>query len=128
MKQMNDLVNKAIEARDNAYAPYSKFRVGAALLVSDGTVYTGCNVENVSFGATCCAERVAIFSAIAEGKRNFETIVVVSDSNEPVFPCGICRQVILEFDIPTVVAADNRGQWKQYKTSDLLPYAFDKFN
>jgi cytidine deaminase len=128
MKQIGDLINKAMEARDNAYAPYSKFRVGAVLLASDGTVYTGCNVENVSFGATCCAERVAIFSAIVEGKRNFETIVVVSDSNELVFPCGICRQVILEFGIPTVVVSDSYGQWRQYKTLDLLPYAFDKFD
>ena len=114
------------KAREKAYAPYSKFRVGAALMTEDGSVYTGCNVENASYGATCCAERVAIFKAVSDGKRDFTAIAVMSDSHKFTFPCGICLQVMVEFKIPTVIVADRSGGTAQYKLNDLLPYAFDK--
>ena len=95
-----ELLKIAEEARFNAYVPYSKFRVGAALLTSDGKVYTGCNIESASFGATNCAERTAIFKAISEGEKKFVKLAVASDNsdkNQPTWPCGICRQVIVEF-------------------------------
>src|SRR5438067_13222866 len=92
-----NLIEVAKEARLRAYAPYSRFQVGAALLAADGRIFSGSNVENISFGLTCCAERVAIFSAIAAGVSVFKEIVIVSDSREPVSPCGACRQVMAEF-------------------------------
>ena len=91
------LLNLAIEARTAAYAPYSRFAVGAALETLSGKMFTGCNVENLSFGLTCCAERNAVFAAIAAGEREFARIVIVADSQEPVTPCGACRQVLAEF-------------------------------
>lgn len=121
------LVEEALRARERAYAPYSKFRVGATLLAEDGSIYTGCNVENASYGATCCAERVAIFSAVADGKRSFKAIAVVSDHKGFTFPCGICRQVMLEFDIPTVIVADSNGAYREYSLEALLPNGFSKF-
>ena len=96
----NELLVLAEEARKRAYAPYSSFLVGAALLCSDGSTYTGCNVENASFSPTCCAERVAIFKAISEGNRQFEAIAIVGgkgDCADPCYPCGVCRQVMSEF-------------------------------
>jgi cytidine deaminase len=121
------LIEEALRAKEKAYAPYSNFRVGAALLAQDGSIYTGCNVENASYGATCCAERVAIFSAVADGKRSFKAIAVVSDSCGFTFPCGICRQVMLEFDIPVVIVADSGGTYREYTLEDLLPNGFKKF-
>lgn len=121
------LIKKALEAKENAYAPYSNFRVGAALLAQDGSIYTGCNVENVSFGATCCAERVAIFSAVADGKRSFKAIAVVSDYKGFTFPCGICRQVMLELRVPTVIVADSSGAYREYSVEALLPDSFKEF-
>lgn len=109
------LIRKASEARHFAYAPYSKYCVGAALLMSDGSVYTGCNIENASFGATNCAERTAIFKAVSEGRLDFEGIAIVGGKDgEPIsdyaYPCGICRQVMCEFckdDFPVIVAIDD---------------------
>jgi cytidine deaminase len=92
-----DLFHIAKEARLFAYAPYSQFKVGAALLTDDGRIFTGCNVENISFGLTCCAERVAIFAAIASGCLAFREILIVADSKQPVSPCGACRQVMAEY-------------------------------
>lgn len=124
--KVRHLVEEAFKAKERAYAPYSNFRVGAALLAEDGSVYTGCNVENASYGATCCAERVAIFSAVADGKRSFKAIAVVSDHEGFTFPCGICRQVMLEFDIPTVIVADSSGAYREYALKDLIPNGFKK--
>ncbi len=122
--EIGDLVKHALKARENAYAPYSGLRVGAALLTTDNQVFTGANVENVSFGATCCAERTAIFYAVSAGVRTFAAIAVTSDLAQPIFPCGICRQVLAEFHIPLVIVADKNGNYKEYKAEDLLPHAF----
>ncbi|HZJ58259.1 MAG TPA: cytidine deaminase [Clostridia bacterium] len=118
------LMNEAIRVKDMAYAPYSDFRVGAAVLAGD-KIYTGCNIENISYGATCCAERVAIFKAISEGIRDFKAIAVASDSSGPTFPCGICLQVMAEFNVPKIVVSDGGGGYNEYTLDDLLPWAFD---
>ncbi|GAB6098637.1 cytidine deaminase [Halanaerocella petrolearia] len=101
-----ELIEAARKAREQAYAPYSNFKVGAALLTAEGDIYTGCNVENSSYGLSNCAERTAIFKAISEGKKDFERLVVVTDTDRPATPCGACRQVISEFgpDIEVIMA------------------------
>ncbi len=122
-------------ALSNAYAPYSKFHVGAAVLLTDGTLTTGCNVENASFGATNCAERTAIFTAVAQGKIGgqnpikIKAIAVITNSPTIATPCGICRQVIWEFghDIPVLCisnAGENSGKEQIFTISQLLPFAF----
>jgi len=122
-----ELIERARQVRHHAYAPYSHFRVGAALLASDGRVFTGCNVENASYGLTICAERAAIFKAISEGALEFIKIALVTDTEELTAPCGACRQVIWEFssDI-TVIMANLRGDQRTCLISELLPYPFDK--
>ena len=97
MKQYKELLVKAHEAQEQAYVPYSKFKVGAAVLMKSGKIYTGCNIENASFGATNCAERTAIFKAVSEGEHEIAAIAIVGSHNEFTYPCGICRQVIAEF-------------------------------
>jgi cytidine deaminase len=124
----NELVFLAQKAKENAYAPYSGFKVGAALLDSSGKVHTGCNVENASFGAVNCAERTAIFKAISEGIRSFEAIAIASDSKNLVFPCGICRQVMAEFGVPRIIVSRVDGTFTEYSLDDLLPYAFKEFD
>lgn len=119
-----ELMKMAIEARQNAYAPYSHFAVGAALLAESGKVYTGCNIENASYGLTCCAERNAIFAAVGAGERGFKMLAVAADSPEPVAPCGACRQVIAEFGIPLVVMGDLKEATKTMTAEELLPYGF----
>lgn len=119
---VNAWIDAAWKARENAHAPYSQFRVGAALVTEDGRVFTGCNVENISYGLTICAERVAIGAAVAAGARDFQAIVVVADTRDPVSPCGACRQVMAEFGVPRVLLA-NRGGRVEFPLDALLPRA-----
>lgn len=116
------LVDSAWQVRARAYAPYSNFHVGAALLAGDGRVFTGCNVENLSFGLTICAERVAIANAVAAGAREFACIAVVADTAHPVSPCGACRQVMSEFGIGKIILA-NRRERESFTLDELLPRA-----
>lgn len=118
------LLREALAAREMAYAPYSHFRVGAALLAKDGRIFRGCNVENASYGATNCAERTAIFSAVAAGCKEFAALCVVADSPEPCAPCGICRQVLREFRVPVVYMANTAGAVKKMTLEELLPFSF----
>ena len=126
MSDYLDIIKKAEAARENAYAPYSKFKVGAAIKCSDGTIYDGCNVENASYGLTCCAERTAIFKAVADGHQDFVAIAITLESNEPSAPCGACRQVIFEFgpDIDVVMTNVGSDKFDVMKIKDLLPRAF----
>jgi len=125
----SELIKKAKKARERAYAPYSKFRVGAALLTKRGKVYTGANVENATFGLTVCAERVALFKAVTNGEKNFVKIAVVADKDEPVTPCGACRQVLSEFTSDLkIICANLKGKTERYRLRKLLPEAFEKFN
>ena len=116
------LIAIAAEARARAYAPYSSFNVGAALLDADGRIFAGCNVENVSFGLTICAERVAVSSAITAGSKTFRAIAIVSDSTKPVVPCGACRQVMAEFapDL-RIISATTQGAVTEFDLATLLP-------
>ena len=116
------LVAAAWRARKAAYSPYSNFPVGAALLAGDGRIFVGCNVENISFGLTICAERVAIGAAIAAGVRKFVAAAVVADTGVPISPCGACRQVLAEFGVPVVVLA-NRENRLVFTMEELLPRA-----
>ena len=118
------LIESARQVRENAYAPYSHFKVGAAVRTKSGRVFTGCNVENLSFGLTICAERVAVGAAVAAGERDFEALAVVADSKEPVTPCGACRQVLAEFS-PTlpVCSANLEGAVYESSIAELLPRA-----
>ena len=121
------MIEKAKRARLKAYAPYSKFKVGTALLTKSGKVYTGANVENSTFGLTVCAERVAVFKAVSRGEKNFLKIVVVADKDPPVTPCGACRQVLSEFakDLK-VICASLQGKVERYSLKELLPVVFEK--
>ena len=119
------LRERAASAMDQAYAPYSNFRVGAALLASDGSVVAGCNVENASFPAGSCAERVAMGAAISRGLLVFFALAVVTEATEPTPPCGVCRQVLIEFapELP-VLCATTSGAEARWSVSELLPHAF----
>lgn len=127
---MKDLIRKAIEARKNAYAPYSGFMVGAALECQDGTVYTGCNIENASYTPTNCAERTAFFKAVSEGKRQFRRIAVVGGKEGEMTapaPCGVCLQVMAEFcqtDTFEVIMAKSEEEVTVKKLGEMLPYGF----
>lgn len=116
------LLEAAWNVRQRAYAPYSNFAVGAALLAADGRIFGGCNVENLSYGLTNCAERVAIGAALAAGVRDFLAIAVVADTGVPISPCGACRQVLAEFGVPRVILA-NRAEWLEFTLEELLPRA-----
>ena len=122
MKQ--ELLNAALSARERAYAPYSKFLVGAAVLAKSGRIYTGCNIENASYGLTVCAERNALFSAVGAGEREFTALCVVGDTEAPISPCGACRQVMAEFKVPCIILANLKGDVKEYTSEELLPYGF----
>ncbi|HXN98245.1 MAG TPA: cytidine deaminase [Candidatus Acidoferrales bacterium] len=126
MGEHEALVLAAKQARENAHAPFSDFRVGAAVRAKSGRIYTGCNVESASYGLTCCAERTAIFKAVSEGERGFEAIAVVTDTDVLTPPCGACRQIIWEFcgDVP-VILANLKGKVELESAAKLLPRPFD---
>lgn len=122
---IDELIQQAEKAKEGAYVPYSHFHVGAALLCKDGRVYTGANVENASYGVTCCAERVALFKAVTDGARAFDAIAVTSDAEGPTYPCGICRQALIEFSRDMdVICTGTRGERDVKKINELLPCAF----
>ena len=123
----SDLIAAARRAREFAHADFSSFKVGAALLTGDGTVITGCNIENATYGLTVCAERVAMFKALSEGHRTFRKIVVVADTQAPTPPCGACRQILWEFggDLEVILANLYR-ETGRHKLGDLFPLPFDK--
>lgn len=123
------LIEAARKAKKNSYSPYSRYRVGSAVLTTDGKIYTGCNIENSSFSLTICAERTALFKAVSDGKKKFKAIVVSSDNEEFAFPCGACRQVISELagDVD-IILTNGKKNLKKFKTSDLLPYPFTPKN
>lgn len=125
-----ELVEIASKIKQNAYAPYSKFKVGAAILTDDNVLYTGVNIENISYGATICAERTAIFKAISDGKRKISKIAIASDSDSYIYPCGICRQVMAEFGTPEteVVCSNADGDQETFTLEQLIPNAFSKEN
>ena len=120
------LIKKAMEARQNAYAPYSNWQVGAAVLGADGRIYTGCNVENAALGSTICAERTACCKAVSEGKISFRRIAIYADSENWCTPCGACRQFLAEFSPNMEVLCAKAGdRYVSYKLSELLPHTFD---
>jgi cytidine deaminase len=124
--QHNALIAAARTAREHAHAPYSNFRVGAAVRAKSGRIFTGCNVENATFGLTLCAERVAIFKAISEGERGFDAVAVVADTDALTPPCGSCRQILWEFcGDAEVILANLSGKVERYRMSGLLPKPFD---
>jgi cytidine deaminase len=129
MSEFEALIKAATQARENAHARFSNFKVGAALRTNEGKVFGGCNVENATYGLTVCAERVAIFKAISEGERHFDAIAVVTDTDTLTPPCGACRQLIWEFcgNVP-VVMANLKGQREIFKMSELFPKPFDVSN
>jgi cytidine deaminase len=119
------LLDQARRAREAAYAPYSRFAVGAAVLTAAGEIFSGCNIENASLGATVCAERVAIFKAVAAGRRDLTALAVIADTPEPVAPCGLCRQVLAEFNPDCLVLmANTAGRIRLANLEEMLPLAF----
>lgn len=124
--KIDELVTAAQTAQANAYAPYSHFPVGAAVLSSSGTIFSGCNVENAAYGLCNCAERTAIFTAVSAGERQLEALAVTANTPQPVAPCGACRQVMAEFGIKQVILCGAAGTRKIVTLEELLPYAFDK--
>jgi len=124
----DELIQAAMAARNNAYAPYSRFLVGAAVRTDTGRVFTGVNVENASYGLTICAERVAIFQAVTAGERKFSSIAIAVDAPVPAAPCGACRQVMAEFGVQEIILCTKDHQIKRFLLADLLPEAFLKEN
>ena len=134
-KEIQKLIRAALEQRKNAYAPYSFFRVGAALLTESGEVYTGCNIENAAYTPTNCAERTAFFKAVSEGVRTFKAICIAGGMNgeltDYTAPCGVCRQVMMEFCSPEefeIILAKGEDDYKMYKLKDLMPLGFGPGN
>jgi cytidine deaminase len=123
---MNPLVSAALAARENAFAPFSKFKVGAAIEDAEGRIHSGCNVENATYGLTVCAERVAVYKAISEGVRRFRRIAIAADADALTPPCGACRQILWEFcgDIE-IVLANLQGKTETYSLKELFPKPFD---
>ena len=122
----SELVEAARKARRHAHAPFSTFKVGAALETTDGTVFTGCNIENATYGLTICAERVAMFKALSEGHRTFARVAIVAATESPTPPCGACRQILWEFggDLEVILANEQR-ETARFQLSELLPHPFD---
>ena len=120
------LIDEAVEARNKAYTPYSKFKVGAAVLTKNNMVFQGCNIENASYGLTNCAERTAIFKAVSEGENRFEAIAIVGEKDGPISPCGACRQVIAEFcdENTKIILANLKGDYVETSITELLPGSF----
>lgn len=128
-KLLNKMIKKADRARQNAYAPYSDFQVGASVLGADGIIYSGCNVENISLGLTICAERNAVFSAVAAGCQDISVLVVISDSSPPATPCGACRQVLVEFaNNLEIIITNLKNETKRYDILELFPEPFAREN
>lgn len=123
-QEIQKLIDRAIVAREKTYSPYSHFGVGAALLCEDGAIYEGCNIENASYGLTNCAERTAIFKAVSEGRTNFKALAVVADTEGTCAPCGACRQVMGEFNIPIIIMGNLKGDIEVVSTEALLPFSF----
>ena len=123
---LDALIAAALAARENAFAPYSKFRVGAAIEDIDGRIHTGCNVENATYGLTVCAERVAVFKAVSEGARKFRRVAIAADTDRLTPPCGACRQILWEFcgDVE-IVLVNPRGTTETHRLKDLFPKPFD---
>ena len=124
-----ELIQKAVTQLDYAYAPYSDFKVGAALLCKDGRIFTGCNIENRAYGPTNCAERTAFFKAVSEGERSFAAIAIVGGETDPVwcYPCGVCRQVMAEFCSPDtflIICAKSPAEYRIFTLKELLPEMF----
>ena len=120
------LLEASMNAMNYSYCPYSQFKVGAVLSTTDGRIFTGCNVENISFGLTMCAERVALFKAISEGYQKFDAIAISSNTEKPIFPCGACRQALYEFAPHLKIYIQNDD--KNYSLRELLPNSFDSIN
>lgn len=124
MSYTEQLIEAAKKARENSYSPYSHFAVGAALLCEDGTIYSGCNIENASYGLCNCAERTAIFKAVSEGQHKFKALAIIADTEGPCAPCGACRQVIDEFKIPEIIMTNLHDNTKTMTNKELLPFSF----
>ena len=125
---ISKLIETAMEQLKFSYTPYSNFKVGASLLTKNGQIYTGCNIENAAYTPTNCAERTAIFKAVSEGHTNFKALAVVADTEGPCAPCGACRQVISEFEIPRIIMANLRGDYTVVELEGLLPFRFGADN
>lgn len=123
-----ELIDKAIKARENAYVPYSNFKVGAAIITEDNKIYSGCNIENASYGATNCAERTAIFKSISEGHKNIKAIAIVGSEKDYTYPCGICIQVISEFADGNIdiIIVKNKDEYMVKKLDEIIPVTFTK--
>lgn len=127
--EKNALIKEALLAREFSYSPYSKFRVGAALLAGSGKIYKGCNIENAAYSPTNCAERTAFFKAVSEGERKFTAIAIAGDTNDYLYPCGVCRQVMSEFcslDSFVVICVKNEQSYRTFTLKDLLPNSFSQ--
>ena len=127
-EQYKDILDRAFEVMEKAYAPYSKYHVGACVKTKDGKYHVGANIENASYGLTNCAERTAIFKAVSEGQTKFKALAVVADTEGPCAPCGACRQVISEFEIPRIIMANLRGDYTVVELEGLLPFRFGADN
>lgn len=123
---IKELINKAIQAREKSYSPYSNFKVGASVMGESGKIYSGCNIENAAYSPTICAERVAIFKAISNGEREIKKIALIGSTDSFTYPCGVCRQVMTEFasDDFEIIVAKNIEEYMSYSLDDLMPNSF----